>query len=85
MLEILKLIEINSRYSFVNLSVIFRLIIAILSNKPVKRFPAGNELIYYELILFESIFSRAPPPIKYSPFSERFCPEIYSGEEHKRG
>jgi hypothetical protein len=45
MLDILKLIEINSRYSFGNLSVVFRLIILLLTRKPIRPFPAGNELI----------------------------------------
>lgn len=61
MLEILKLLEINSRQPFVNLSIIFRLILLLFTKKKLKIIPAGDSFEHYEMILFESIFNRAPP------------------------
>lgn len=64
--EILKLIDLQSVCSFVNLSMIFRLIIYFLTKSKITQFHAGNNNIKYELILFESIFNRAPPLRTYS-------------------
>lgn len=68
MQDLLILFDFNSRYSFVNISIIFRLIIALLMKRKINQFPAGDDYIHYELILFESIFSRAPPFHNLPPF-----------------
>lgn len=82
MLEILILLEINSRYSFVNISIIFRLIIALLMNRKINSFSAMQECMHYELILFESIFNRAPPVSHWVRHPER---SRRTGGQQKRG
>jgi len=82
MLEILILLEINSRYSFVNISIIFRLIIALLMNRKINSFSAMQECMHYELILFESIFNRAPP-YPFLPLAKEPVP--INREENTRG